>query len=116
MPVNPGRLRHRITIQQATQTVTAGGVTTKWDDDATVWAAVSQVTADGRAKFAMTGHSDVTHEVILRTGPTLTLGSTRIIWRDSTLEPVTPAVDPENRGRFLKLACREWSSARGEES
>jgi SPP1 family predicted phage head-tail adaptor len=42
--VNPGKLRHRITIQQRTITIDAGGFETEtWSDAVTIWAVAQDV-------------------------------------------------------------------------
>lgn len=110
MPVNPGRLRERIEIQTGTKTNTLGGPTTTWDTEGTFWAAVVQVGASGAGKYAQAGHSDVTHEVTIRAGPPLTLGKTRILWRDLTLQPAIPPDRSDHRGRFVTIACKEVPS------
>lgn len=105
--MNAGRLRHRVMIERATTTHTPGGQETVWVEDRAVWAAVVQVTASGVARYEQAGYSDVTHEVFMRAGPDLPLGKTRLRWDGNTLEPVAPARDTENRGRFQTIACRE---------
>jgi len=49
-----GQLRHRVTIEQVTETQDSyGGVTETWSTLATVWAAIEPIT--GREKFASGG-------------------------------------------------------------
>ena len=52
MPVNPGRLRHRVEVLDGTRVNTVGGPQTTWDSLGTFWAAVVQVGADGAARYA----------------------------------------------------------------
>lgn len=105
--MNAGRLRHRVMIERATITHTPGGQETVWAEDRAVWAAVVQVTASGAARYEQAGYSHVTHEVVMRAGPDLPLGKTRLRWGSDILEPVAPTQDTENRGRFQTIACRE---------
>lgn len=107
MPINPGRLRHRITIQAAERVITPGGWEDQWIDKATVWAAVTTISVSGAARYTQAGFSTVTHEVLLRAGPHLDLSNTRIKWGSMFLQPVAPPRDTENRGRLITIACEE---------
>lgn len=107
MPINPGRLRHRIDILFGVEENTVGGVITAWDHVDTVWASVVQIGADGTARYSQSGYSDVTHEVTMRAGPSLPLATTRIKWGERQLQPRRPALDPDQLGRFVTIACRE---------
>lgn len=107
MPVNPGRLRHRVEVLEGHRVNTPVGPETTWDTHGAVWAAVSQVGASGAARYAQAGYSNVTHEVTLRAGPSLSLAATRFRWRGRELEPVAPPTEVDNRGRWVLIACRE---------
>lgn len=109
MPINPGRLRHRITIQAAERVITPGGWEDTWVDIGTVWAAVTAISVSGAARYAQAGFSQVTHEILLRSGPELSLSGTRIKWGDQFLQPVAPPRDTENRGRMVTIAAQEVS-------
>ena len=111
MPVNPGRLRERVELLTGTETNTLGGVITTWDTTGIFWAAVIQIGASGIGKYAQAGHSEVTHELTLRAGPTITLGRTLIKWRDRILQPAMPPRASDHRGRFITVACKEVPSA-----
>lgn len=105
MPVNPGRLRHRVELFMGVTTNTVGGPTTEWDHFDTVWAHVTQIRASGAAKYAMAATSDVTHEIIMRADIPLSLGGTLFKWRSRTLQPAAP---PRARDdRFQVIACKE---------
>lgn len=107
MPVNPGRLRQRITIQTVERVVTPGGYEDTWTDQQRVWANVAQPSPSGAARYAQAGYTNVTHEVTLRAGPSLSLGGTRFTVGARTLEPVAPPRDSDQAGRFVTIACRE---------
>lgn len=107
MPVNPGRLRHRITLLLGVDENTVGGPTKKWEFVTTLWASVTQVGAAGAGKYLQAGYTNVTHEVTMRAGPTLPLAATRIRWGTRELQPVAPAYAADHRGRFVTIACRE---------
>ena len=116
MPVNPGRLRERVELLEATTMNTPGGPITNWDSLGSLWAAVIQVGADGRAKYSMSGTTEVTHEVMLRVGPALTLGGTLFRWRGKTLQPVEPPAYADHRERFVTIACKEVVDVGGSSS
>lgn len=61
-----GQLRHRVTLQSASQSTDSyGQVTLTWSDTATVWASVQPL--QGReAERAKQIHKDVTHNVTIR--------------------------------------------------
>jgi head-tail adaptor len=107
VPVNPGRLRHRVEILEGHRENTPGGPVTTWDSLGAAWAAVTQVGADGAARYAQAGYTNVTHEVVMRAGPPLTLGQTLIRWGARELQPIAPPTTVDNTGRFVKVACRE---------
>lgn len=107
MPVNPGRLRHRITIQAVQRVITPGGYEDQWTDVQTVWASVTVLNATGVGRYAMAGFTSVTHEILLRAGPDLSLTGTRIKWGDTLLQPVRPPSDAEARGRTVTIAAQE---------
>src|SRR5690606_18395828 len=90
-----------------TRVNTVGGPQTTWDSLGTFWAAVVQVGADGAARYAQAGYTDVTHEVVMRAGLRLTLGLTRLRWGERELQPVAPPTFVDNRGRYARIACRE---------
>lgn len=107
MPVNPGRLKERITVLSGAVRNTPGGAVTDWEYQTRVWAAVAQVGAAGAGKYQQAGYTDITHELTLRAGTTLTLGRTLVKWRGLTLQPATPPRAADHSGRFVTIACRE---------
>lgn len=110
MPVNPGRLRNRITIQSITRVQTPGGWTEAWADSTNVWANLSQPSPSGTARYAQAGYSLVTHEVTLRAGPSIQLGKSRFKLGDRTFEPTAPVRDADQTGRFILVPCRELNN------
>jgi len=105
--VNPGRLRERVEVLESHRVNTPTGLETDWDTHGTYWAAVAQVGASGLARYAQAGYTNVTHEVVMRAGPPITLAATRFRWRGHELEPVAPPTTVDNQGRFVKVICRE---------
>lgn len=104
MPVNPGRLKQRITILRADRIHGPGGYEDTWLEDRAVWANINQPTPNGAARYAQAGYSFVTHEIVLRTGPELDLSKTRFQLGARTFEPIAP---PRDSGRFITIGCRE---------
>jgi len=64
--MNPGQLRHRITIQDLTSTVDAyGSPTDAWTDICTIWAGI--IPLSGRSFFeAEMVNSEVSHKINIR--------------------------------------------------
>lgn len=102
--IDPGRLRERVTIQQAAEARNALGETTlSWATFAERWASVEGVTA---REALGAGQLDVsiTHRVRLRyvTGLTQQM---RLIWRGRTLEIVS--LLEHNNSSEHELICQE---------
>lgn len=103
MGVNPGRLKNRVTVLHGAPTNTPAGTDTVWTVVNTLWAGVTQVSASGTARYQQAGYSEVTHEVLLRAGPTFTLGTTLFRHADLTLQPAAP---PITKGHLITIPCR----------
>lgn len=67
MPLNAGKLRHRIVIQsqQETQNSTTGAIIVAWVDLATVWAAIEPISAR-EYTVAQSEDSKVTTRITIR--------------------------------------------------
>jgi SPP1 family predicted phage head-tail adaptor len=66
--MDPGRLRHRVTFEEAHKTPDGGGgYTTKWEDvyQGLVWAAVEPLSGAERVR-AMQVYGSVTHRITVR--------------------------------------------------
>lgn len=102
-----GRLRHRVTIQQATVTLqTSGGPVRAWTDVATVWAQVrtqngGEQRNEGADQVVATLYYAVTIRYRAGLEPTM-----RVLWGGRVLE-VTAIQEPDNRQRILTLMCQE---------
>lgn len=104
-PADPGRLRHRVTIERAVGTPDgAGGETIVWEAVTTIWAAVEPVRA---AEAAIAGHRAgvITHRVTFRRRDDLVAGM-RLIHRGRVLR-IRAIHDPDERLRFLCADCEE---------
>lgn len=102
--IDAGRLRERVTVQQASATRNSLGESVlSWADWQTVWASVEGVSA--REALAA-GQQDVTltHKVQLRYLPGLTQNM-RFAWRNRTLEIVS-LLEHDNRSRHEAI-CAE---------
>jgi len=102
--IDPGKLRERVTIQQATERRNSLGETTlEWATFAERWASVEGVTAR-EALGAGQLEVSITHRVRLRyvTGMTQNM---RLVWRGRTLEVVS-LLEHNNRSEH-ELICQE---------
>ena len=102
--IDPGKLRERVTVQQATQTRNSlGEAVLSWADWQTVWASVDGVSA--REALAA-GQQDVTitHRVRMRYLNGLTQNM-RISWGGRTLDIVS-ILEHNNRSEH-ELICQE---------
>lgn len=102
--MNPGRLRHRVTIEQRVQVADgAVGITTTYSPVAQTWADVQAVRGSIYAAGVQVGEGP-THRITMRyrdaTGfDHVSLGSQR--WR------VRDARDPDGRRRVLEVMAEE---------
>ena len=102
--IDPGRLRERVTIQQAAESRNALGETTlSWSTFAERWASVEGVTAR-EALGAGQLEVSITHRVRLRYVAGLTQ-QMRLLWRGRTLEIVS-LLEHNNRSEH-ELICQE---------
>lgn len=103
--MNPGKLRHRVTIQQATRTRGAGGgYTEKWGEVATVRAAVVPLTGTERIR-AMQTEANLTHRIEMRYRAGLT-SAMRAVYAGRTFE-IRAVIDVEERRREIHLLAEE---------
>ena len=102
--IDPGRLRERITIQQATETRNALGESVQaWETYAERWASVEGLSS---REVLLTGQqqTEVTHRVRLRYVDGFK-GTMRILWRGRVLE-ITSLLEHNNRSEHEAL-CTE---------
>lgn len=100
-----GPMRHRVKIQQATETQTASGkVSRAWTDCGTVWAAVEPLT--GReAVQAQQINPLLSHTVRIRYWDGLTT-KYRFVFSGRTLN-IGGIIDPDERHREMRCLCTE---------
>ena len=99
------RMRHRVLLQSpATVSDGQGGVTTTWQNIATVWAEVKEKTASEYSQAnKLTG--SVVYEITVRHRADI-LTATRIVYDSRNLN-VTGVTDPTGVKRYLKLNCKD---------
>lgn len=105
--MNPGDLRHQVTLQGVTRTDDGGGGYTEVPVTIAtgVWAAVEPLEGNERIR-AMQTEASATHRVTLRYRSDVT-AALRVVHEGRTLEVVSPPIDPEERHAELQLLCRE---------
>lgn len=102
--IDPGKLRERVTVQQASESRNALGETVlAWADLTTVWASVEGVSSR-EALDAGQQEVTITHRVRMRYLSTLTQNM-RFRWRDRTLNIVS-LLEYGNRTEHVAI-CEE---------
>jgi SPP1 family predicted phage head-tail adaptor len=102
--IDPGRLRERVTIQQASETRNAmGEVVQSWVTFAERWASVDGLSS---REFLLQGQqqSEISHRVRLRYVPGMR-NTMRFLWRGRVLE-ITSLLEHNNRSEHEAL-CTE---------
>jgi SPP1 family predicted phage head-tail adaptor len=116
--MNPGRLRHRISIQQKGPVNTAGVDTGVWTEFCQCYAEIADLS--GREYFAQQqAAADLTTRIVIRWRKGV-MAQMRVIGTDSVIDPPgqngTPArrewdiqsvIDPDGRHEVLHLMCKE---------
>jgi SPP1 family predicted phage head-tail adaptor len=104
-----GKLPHRVTVQQLTQTTkaTTGDQTETWTPRETVWAAIEPVAGNERFASAQI-QGDVTHMITIR--PIADIKSSwRLTHEGRTFHITQPPIDIMERGRKMVLMCKEMT-------
>lgn len=103
--MNAGMLRHRIQIQQATETQDSfGAVTQTWTTIATIWASIEAIS--GREFFdAAQVNAEITHRIRIRYRPDITT-QMRAAEGTRTFD-IQAVLDPDGRRRELVLMVKE---------
>jgi SPP1 family predicted phage head-tail adaptor len=110
--MDPGKLRHLVTLQQPSETTTGGETARSWSDVAEVSAAIEPISS--REYFlASQPRADVTHRVTIRYRAGIQ-STRRIVWKEGnttrTLNLLGPPIDREERHAWLELMCGEAES------
>lgn len=105
--MDPGKLRHRITIQrkEQTQNPNTGAMTTTWATVATVWAAVEPLSA---REFiaAQAVQSDVSVRITMRYRPGIT-SAMRLLHDGKTYNITGVLADKASGREYITLPCAE---------
>lgn len=105
--MNPGDLRHRVTLQTLTRTDDeGGGYTEAWANAATVWAAVEPLEGYERLR-AMQVSPTLSHRIRMRYRAGVT-SAQRIRYAGRAFG-ISAVIDPGERHRELHLLCEETS-------
>lgn len=109
MTIDPGKLRHRVTIQQRRHVQDGLGGTGRdelWDDVGTFWAAVMPL----RGREYLDGlrvEAELTHKVMIRYQPGISiLQDMRAVFGDRVLN-IESVANVDERNEWLELRCRE---------
>lgn len=103
--MNPGALRHKVTIEQATEMNTAGDVSKTWSEFAKAWAQIEPASTQERFIAAQV-QAQITHKVTIRYLSGVT-SQMRIKHGSRYLYIEGPPMNPDERNVSLVLMCRE---------
>lgn len=107
MTLNPGKLRHRVTIQRKEQTRdSGGGYIEEWVDQETVWAEVKPL--QGRRLIeAQAVNAELSHEVTMRYRlGMLQVAKNRLLYHGRIFE-IDSVINIDERKHLLMLTCKE---------
>jgi len=101
-----GKYRHRLNIQTATETNTAGNITRAWATDATVWAAIRPLR--GRERFdAQQVQPECDVLIEMRYNSDVTLNEQKRITHGSTVYNIQSVINVDGRNRVWEILCIE---------
>lgn len=98
-------LDKKVSVQrQTTTTDSYGQREDTWTETSTPWASIRPVS--GKEYHNASGErAEVSHEIVMRHGPTVAPRD-RIVYSSRTFD-IRSVFNVEERGRYLKLMCRE---------
>jgi len=104
--IRAGRLRHRVEIQRATETVDAvGGVARTWKTIARRWGGVEPLTGSEFMNADQVS-STVSHRIMLRAGGLSISPKDRIVFKTRVFG-VESVMDRDERGKVLTVMATE---------
>ncbi|WP_174286636.1 phage head closure protein [Sphingomonas bacterium] len=107
MPLRPGDLRQRVTIQEVSETLNAGGGKTKaWNDVATVWAQVTP-SSGGEAFAQGVARNTQFYKVLIRYRAGVTPRN-RMVWNGQPLN-IRTCSDPDGTREALQMMAESGS-------
>jgi len=104
--VNPGKLRHRVTLQEYKEVLDQYGtpIDQGWQDVATIWASIEPI--QGREYVLLQNtQSELTTRIRIRYRPEIT-PAMRVLYGTRVFN-IQSVIDPEERHRELQLMCNE---------
>jgi len=105
-----GDLRHKIVLQEPTETSDGmGGMTTTWSTFKRVWAAIWPLKG-AEYLAAMQTTSEMTHKIRIRYMANVT-PKLRIKWGSRYFD-IQSAINPDERNIYLEMICRETTPVR----
>ena len=107
MPVRAGRLRHRVTIQQRSQSLNDyGEPSNSFSTLAEVWAAIEPTGGDERVEMQSTSRQQhTTHRVTIR--HLANVDATCQVIYGSRVLGIVSVMNPDEKDEHLILMCRE---------
>ena len=104
--INPGELRHRITIQKLNNSQNEyGELAELWEDILNVRAGIYPIS--GKDFFAAeTTNNEITHKINIRYVPGIT-SAMRIKFGERYFEIISPPINFQERNILLQIICKE---------
>lgn len=103
--MNPGNLRHRITLQTLNKTEDGtGGYLENWSDVVTVWAQVQPLNGTERYNWSQISN-DIAYRVTIRYRPNIT-PDMRVKYGNKIFQ-IESIIDVDERHTELQLLCSE---------
>ncbi len=100
--MQPGRYRHKVTIEKVETTKDAHGRYEEWEEEKQVWARVTEVSVEGQAEFEQIGYSDVSKKIEFAYPVDIELEGYRIKYNGRIYEIVKPLAEDQT-GRFASI-------------
>lgn len=104
--MNPGKLRHRVTLQEYKEVLDQYGtpIDQGWQDVATIWASIEPI--QGREYVLLQNtQSELTTRIRIRYRPEIT-PAMRVLYGTRVFN-IQSVIDPEERHIELQLLCKE---------
>jgi len=105
MSMRAGRLRHKITIQEVTETADGmGGFTETWSEYTTAFASITPMKGMEALEHRKLGHETV-HKVWMRYQSGIST-KMRVVWGDRTMDMIDYRI-PDERNEMIELTVKE---------
>lgn len=103
--IQAGKLRHRITLQTATETNVDGNPVKSWSSVGTFWAFVQPISGSESTTSSKQVQADTTHNVTMRCVAAINSGD-RFLFGSRVLQIVS-VVNEDELNSVLKIICKE---------